>query len=187
MSGFRREMRAYGEADKIVGVSERIGFVKIVHAPDEPTFDVAPGAEIFDVQIAHGEHAGCFGKIGANLRPDLGPSIVRGAKKRKHRLLHSGVFQLEISFDDQSALGEPVLKLTGGFDNVHRANDNDAMGRKSTREAGLENSHVSQKTARLGAPYLLPIEAGLLLVERGVLFDELFLVFGDVFQRVDRV
>ncbi len=56
MPGFGSQVRAYGEANQIVGVGHRVGFVKIVDTPDEAAFDVAPGAEILDMQIAHSQH-----------------------------------------------------------------------------------------------------------------------------------
>ena len=49
-------VRAGGQAHQIDGVGQLVDFVEIVDAPDQAAFDVAPGAEIFHVQIAHGEH-----------------------------------------------------------------------------------------------------------------------------------
>src|SRR5215467_15057832 len=57
MARFHREVRAYREADQIVGVGSRMSLVEVVHAPDQPAFGVAPGSEILHVQIADCQHA----------------------------------------------------------------------------------------------------------------------------------
>ena len=51
------------EANQIHGIGGGPGFIEIIDAPDEPAFEVAPGAEIFDVQIADGEDLGCARRV----------------------------------------------------------------------------------------------------------------------------
>ena len=52
------QVRAGGQAHEIDGVREAPDFVEIIDAPNQAAFDVAPGAEVFDVQIADGQHGG---------------------------------------------------------------------------------------------------------------------------------
>jgi hypothetical protein len=61
MAGFGGEVRAYGEADEIVGIGQRIGFVEVVDAPNQAALEVAPGTEVFYVQVADGEGVRRFG------------------------------------------------------------------------------------------------------------------------------
>ena len=51
-----RDMRAGGQAHQIDGIGQLVDFVEIVDAPHQAAFHVAPGAEVFDVQIAHRQH-----------------------------------------------------------------------------------------------------------------------------------
>ena len=86
---------------------------------------VAPGAEIFHVQVADRENARGFGEIGANLRPDLRPAVIGGAEKGKDLRLHAGVLEAEVLLDDGGAVAQPVFKLARGFDHVHAGNDSE--------------------------------------------------------------
>ena len=52
MIGGDGQMSAGGQANQVDRVGQPADFVEIVDAPDQPAFDVAPGAEVFDVQIA---------------------------------------------------------------------------------------------------------------------------------------
>ena len=83
MLGFDGQMGADRQADEIVGVGHGMGFVEIVDAPDEAALDVAPGAEILDMQVADGQHVRGLGKIGTDLRPDLRPAIKVARRKGK--------------------------------------------------------------------------------------------------------
>ena len=85
MAAFGSQMSTHGEADEIVGVGHGMGFVEVVDAPDQAAFNVAPGAEIFHVQVAHRQHARSLGKFGAHLRPDLRPAVIGSAQKWKDR------------------------------------------------------------------------------------------------------
>jgi hypothetical protein len=121
VSGIGGEVRADGEAHEIVDVRHREGFVEVVDTPDEASVDVAPGAEIFNVQIANREQMWSFGQIGADLGPDLRPAIVSGSQERKDSGFHIRVLEAEVFLGEVGAVGEPVFELTGGFDYVHRA------------------------------------------------------------------
>ncbi len=55
-SGLDGEVGADGEADQIDGVGHRPGFIKVIDSPDEAAFDVAPGAKVFDVEVANREN-----------------------------------------------------------------------------------------------------------------------------------
>ena len=46
-------MRACSQADEVHAIGQFVRFVKIVYAPHQAAFDVAPGAKVFDVQITH--------------------------------------------------------------------------------------------------------------------------------------
>ena len=82
-SGLDGEMGADGETHQIDGVGHGPGFVEVVDSPDEAAFDVTPGAEVFDMKIADGENVRRLGEIRADLRPELRPAVVGGAKEGK--------------------------------------------------------------------------------------------------------
>jgi len=151
-SGRGGEVGADGEADQIDGVGHGPGFVEIVDTPDEAAFDVAPGAEIFDVQIADGEHVRGLGEIGAELRPELRPAVVSGAEEHEDVGLHVGVFQAEVFLVDVSALGQPGFELAGGFDDVHWGNDSGGeMGSQMGRQREAFHHGVTETNRRVFA------------------------------------
>ena len=78
-----RQVSAGGEADEIEGVGCRKGFVEIVHAPDQAAFCVAPGAEVFDVQIADAEDDGSFCELLGRLRASAGASGKTWRERRR--------------------------------------------------------------------------------------------------------
>src|ERR1700722_92826 len=119
MSGLCCEMSTNGEARQIVGIGREVGFVKIVDAPYEPALDVAPGAEVFHMKIADGEHLRTLCQFSTNLGPDLRPAIVRGAEKRKYRRLHIAVLETEILLHQDGVMAQPIFELAGCFNNVH--------------------------------------------------------------------
>jgi len=122
-SGFDGQMGADGEPHQVDGVSHGPGFVEIVDAPYESAFDVAPGAEIFDMKIADGEDLRGAGEIGTDLRPELRPAVISGAKKHEDVRLHVGVFETEVLLVNLGVVGQPGFELAGGFDYVHAGND----------------------------------------------------------------
>ena len=139
-SGFDGEVGADGEADQIDGVGHGPGFVEVVDAPDQAAFDVAPGAEIFDVKIADGKDVRSLGQFGTDLGPELRPAVVSGAEEGEEFRLHVGVFEAEVFLIEVSALGEPGFELAGGFDDVHAGNDSDGGKGKSNLGCGLRAS-----------------------------------------------
>ena len=96
-------MGANGETYQIDGVGHGPGFVEIVDAPDEAAFDVAPGSEIFDVEIAYGEDLRRAGEVGTDFRPELRPAVISGAEKHEDVRLHVGVFEAKVLLVDASA------------------------------------------------------------------------------------
>lgn len=116
-------MSADGKADQVDGIGHGPGFVEIVDTPDEAALDVAPGAEVFYVEIADGEDLRSVGEIGTDLRPDLRPAVVGGAEEHEDIRLHVRVFEAEVFGIDAGALGQPGFELAGGFDYVHAGND----------------------------------------------------------------
>ncbi len=100
--------------------ARREGFVEIVDAPDEAAFGVAPGAEVLDVEIADAEDGWSFRELGTDFRPVLQPAVKRGAEERERILRHQRVFERDVLADDGEALGQPLLEVCGGFEDVHR-------------------------------------------------------------------
>src|SRR5579859_5527917 len=146
VSRFDGQMRAYGEADQIVGVGHGIGFVEIVDAPDEAAFRIAPGAEILDVQVAYREQLRTLGEFGTDLGPELRPAVVGGAQKREDRSLHVAVLRVQISLDDVGAMAEPVFKVAGSLTDVHSGKDSEegnASQRRGGRTRGPEGAIAS--------------------------------------------
>ncbi len=131
MSGFGGEVGAYGQADQIDGVGRGPGFVEIVDAPDQAALDVAPGAEIFHVEIAYGQDFWGMCEVGTDLRPELRPAVVGGAEEHEAVLLHVGVLQAEVFLVDAGAQGEPGFELARGFNYVHAGNDSGGGNGKS--------------------------------------------------------
>src|SRR5438270_10191720 len=114
-------MRTDGKADEIVAIGKGMRLIKVIDSPDQATFGIAPRTEIFHMQIADRKHVGSFGKIGTYLGPDLCPAVERGTQERKNACLHVGVFEKKIFRDKSGVLSQPLFKLTGGFDDVHSA------------------------------------------------------------------
>src|SRR5580692_10528152 len=115
----RRQVRAHGQANQVIGVGHGVSFVKIVDAPDQAALDVAPRAEVLDMQVAHGEHTRAFRQLRTNLGPYLRPTVVRGPQERKDFGFHVLVFEAKVRLDDLGVVAEPVFKLARGFDDVH--------------------------------------------------------------------
>jgi hypothetical protein len=130
-SGLGGEVGADGEAHLIDSVSRGPGFIEVVDSPDEAAFNVSPGPEVLDMEIANGENAWGMGEIRTDLRPDLRPTVKRSAEKHEEVRLHIRVFKAEILLIDMSALGQPGFKLARGLDDVHARNDSDGKREKS--------------------------------------------------------
>src|SRR5712671_3162081 len=100
MSSLGCEMCAHRQADQILSISQRPGFVEIINAPDQAAFAIAPSAEIFYVKIAHRQYMRRLGQIGADSWPKLCPAVVGGAQKWKDRSFHAAVFEMKVLLDD---------------------------------------------------------------------------------------
>src|ERR1700683_1626158 len=124
-------MCADRQTHQIDGVSHGPGFVEVIDAPNQAAFDVAPGSEIFYVKIADREHVRRAGKLRTDFRPELRPTIIRGAQEHEDVRLHVGVFEAQIPLIDLSAFRQPVFELARGLDYVHAGNDSGAGNMKS--------------------------------------------------------
>src|SRR5262245_66643966 len=47
------EVNAGCQANQIVCVRQRIGFVEVIDTPNQPSFRIAPGSEILDVKVSY--------------------------------------------------------------------------------------------------------------------------------------
>ena len=99
------------EANQVNGVGGGPGFVEIVDAPDEAAFEVAPGAEILDVQITDGEDLGSAGEFGADDRPPLGPAVKGGAEERKSGESHVAVLEVDVRADELDVARGPLFEI----------------------------------------------------------------------------
>jgi len=112
------QVSAGGEANEIDGVGGGGDLVKIVDAPDEAAFGVAPGAEIFDVKIADGENVRSLREVGTDERPELKPAIKGGAEKRKSGFGHVLMLEGDVLLDDWELRGEPSFEVDSSVDDV---------------------------------------------------------------------
>lgn len=55
------------QADQVIRVRQGIRLIGIVHAPGEASFAIAPGAEILEMHVAHGQDFGRLRGIGTDL------------------------------------------------------------------------------------------------------------------------
>ena len=106
---------------QVKGVGRGPGLVQIVHAPDEPSFFIAPRPEVLDVEIAHTQHGRRFHQVSTNLRPELQPAVKGRAEEGKCGLRHVMVFEREVLANDGQLPRQPVLEIGRGLDDVHHA------------------------------------------------------------------
>ncbi len=121
MAALDRQVRAGGEPHEVMGVRQPAGLVEVVDPPHQPPLGVAPGAEVLDVQVAHGQHLGGAQQIGAHLRPALRPAVVGGAQEEKQRLLHVPVLLLQVLGHQRDLAGQPALVAVRGLLDRRRA------------------------------------------------------------------
>ena len=65
--------------------------------------------------------AGSLGELLASFRPVLKPAIEGGAEEGERILRHQRMFERDVLADDGEALGQPLLEVRGGFEDVHGA------------------------------------------------------------------
>lgn len=164
-SGLGSEMGADRKPYQIDGISHRRSLIEVIDTPDEAAFDVAPGAKVFDMEIADGEQARRPGQVRAYFRPELHPTIKGGAEEAKKITPHGGVFQAEISFVDLRPQGKPLLELARGFNDVHAGNDSGGENGKSNR-ARIRFRHRGTEKCRLCGQRL---DTSIVLLESGML------------------
>jgi hypothetical protein len=63
------------------------------------------------------------GEVGADLRPQLRPSVISRAEKHEDIRLHVRVLHTQVLLVNASALRQPSLELPSGFDYVHAGNN----------------------------------------------------------------
>ena len=86
-----------------------MGFIEVVDTPVESAFSVAPGAEVFDVEVAGGENNRGFHQLGQCCRKELGPAIESSSKQDERAGAHELVLLVEIGLHDFGVLAEPAL------------------------------------------------------------------------------
>jgi hypothetical protein len=106
-----REEGAGGEAHEVQRVRHQGGLIEVVDAPDQPALDIAPGAEVLQMQVADGQDFRCGFQLGADLQHRLGPAPVGGAQEGERAFLHLAVLRAQVGADEVAAelRGEPVL------------------------------------------------------------------------------
>ena len=130
-------MGANRKPHQIDGVGHGPGFIEVVDTPDKAAFDVAPGAEVFHMEITNRQDVRSFRQLGTNLRPELGKAVVSRAEEGEQLRLHARMLQAEIFFVEMSAEAQPFFKVATGFDYVHAGNDSDGRKRKSNSRLPL--------------------------------------------------
>src|SRR5216683_6429636 len=112
-------MRTCGETYEIDAVRHGVHFVKIVDAPNQPPFAIAPGPKIFKVEIAHSQERRRNRGIAGDLAPNLHPSIERRAQKRKKPQRHLLVFKSKRGAIQRDAGSDPFFINRRRLANVH--------------------------------------------------------------------
>ena len=113
-----RQIGAGKESNQVHGIGSGPRFIEIVHTPDEPAFEVAPSAEILDVQITNGQDLRCAREFGADDRPPLRPAIEGGAQEWKSRAGHVAVLEVDVGADEFDVPQGPFFEVRGGVDDV---------------------------------------------------------------------
>jgi hypothetical protein len=108
-SAGRRQPDAGREPHQIERIRHYRGLVEIVDAPDQPAFGIAPGAEIFQVQVADRQHLRCVHQIRAQFRDGPGPAEIGRAQEDERALPHPLVFLRDVILDHRALLAQPGL------------------------------------------------------------------------------
>src|SRR4029078_6512891 len=111
--------RAGREPDKVLRVRQPARLVDVVDAPDESSFDVAPGAEVLDVQIADGQHRRGISHLGADGGPLLDPAIERHAQEQEGVFRQAFVLEPQVWPNDRYGAPEPRLVGFRRLEDVH--------------------------------------------------------------------
>ncbi len=116
-----RKPDAGREANQIERIRHDGGFVEIVDAPDKTAVGVAPGAEIFQMQVADGKHLRGIHQFRAQF-PDLsGPAKISRAQEDEGALFHLVVLIVDVLDDDVALRGQPCLESRIVLAKRHRA------------------------------------------------------------------
>src|ERR1700733_945104 len=90
------DLQAGCQANKIIRIGKRIGFVKIIYTPTKSALDVSPCTETIDVQIADCENLRRGAKIATHRWPQLSPSVKCSSEEAKWGFLHLFVLRSKI-------------------------------------------------------------------------------------------
>lgn len=113
------ENGAGGEADEVLSEGEGSGFIEVVDAPDQAALGIAPGAEVFHVQITDGENVESARQLRAEFGPELDSAIESSAKEAEGIVRHGPVLLLEIGWDKFEMSAKPFFIASGGLGDAH--------------------------------------------------------------------
>src|SRR5262252_3952671 len=119
MVAINGQMGAGGQAHQVDCVGQAADLVEIIHTPDQAALAVAPGSEIFHVQISHAEQLRSVHQACADARKKLRPAIKRSAKKTERTLRHQTVLESQIAADERHLLSQPCFIFLGRQVNSH--------------------------------------------------------------------
>ena len=109
------------EADQILRPGEGGRLVEVVDPPDEPSVAVAPGAEVFEVKIAHRRDrrgAGGVAQLLSRRLPELAPAVERGAHEEERPEAHPLVLGTQVGAHERDLSAQPFLVAARGAVNV---------------------------------------------------------------------
>src|SRR5262245_22121681 len=114
-----RQEGTRSETDKITGIRNGGGFIKIIYAPDQASFGIKPRAKILYVQIADSQDLRSVLQVRTQLRPELNPAIKRCAQERKRILCHLVMLLCKVLLNHAEPLLKPLLITLSRFNNIH--------------------------------------------------------------------
>src|SRR5262249_26105834 len=94
---FDGDQDARAKPDKVVRVRKQRRLIKVVQPPNEAAFNVAPCAEVFDMDVADTDDQRRPRLARAKLRECLRPPVERRAQKREVSGRHFRVLVLEVA------------------------------------------------------------------------------------------
>ncbi len=106
-----RVIRAHQQPHQIRSIRRWPRFIEVVHSPDQPPFQVAPGAKIIHVQIANSQHLRSARQFRTNNWPQLRPTIKRRTHERENRIGHHAMLQNQIAAHNRNLLRLPPLQI----------------------------------------------------------------------------
>ena len=95
------------EPDQIERIGHHRGLVEIVDAPDQAAVGVAPGAEIFQMQVADRKHLRGIHQIRTQFSDLFGPAEIGRAQEDEGALFHPDMLVLDVFLDDFALSRQP--------------------------------------------------------------------------------